>query len=99
MIGPHQSTTQQLIIYFRKLRKSDLRRTAPVQCSSLSGSAGSPSPAQRPITTDCSSPAGPTRQRSEEHTSELQSRFDLVCRLLLEKKNTPSIQGTDVRPG
>src|SRR5699024_2331133 len=27
------------------------------------------------------------RDRSEEHTSELQSRFDLVCRLLLEKKN------------
>src|SRR5437868_8653922 len=28
-----------------------------------------------------------TSRRSEEHTSELQSRFDLVCRLLLEKKN------------
>src|SRR5207249_6569711 len=28
------------------------------------------------------------RPRSEEHTSELQSRFDLVCRLLLEKKKT-----------
>src|SRR5699024_12121809 len=28
------------------------------------------------------------RIRSEEHTSELQSRFDLVCRLLLEKKKT-----------
>src|SRR5438067_2875495 len=27
-----------------------------------------------------------TAPRSEEHTSELQSRFDLVCRLLLEKK-------------
>src|SRR5690349_22521814 len=27
-----------------------------------------------------------TRMRSEEHTSELQSRRDLVCRLLLEKK-------------
>src|SRR5699024_11698283 len=27
--------------------------------------------------------------RSEEHTSELQSRFDLVCRLLLEKKKRP----------
>src|SRR5437868_13234941 len=26
------------------------------------------------------------QNRSEEHTSELQSRFDLVCRLLLEKK-------------
>src|SRR5207249_11479803 len=29
-------------------------------------------------------------ERSEEHTSELQSRFDLVCRLLLEKKKTHS---------
>src|SRR5260370_2475318 len=28
--------------------------------------------------------------RSEEHTSELQSHLNLVCRLLLEKKNTPS---------
>src|SRR5207249_9349197 len=28
------------------------------------------------------------QKRSEEHTSELQSRFDLVCRLLLEKKKT-----------
>src|SRR5699024_12178787 len=28
--------------------------------------------------------------RSEEHTSALQSRFDLVCRLLLERKNTTS---------
>src|SRR5437868_12935215 len=28
----------------------------------------------------------PELERSEEHTSELQSRFDLVCRLLLEKK-------------
>src|SRR5699024_12343531 len=28
----------------------------------------------------------PSLLRSEEHTSELQSRFDLVCRLLLEKK-------------
>src|SRR5699024_12409293 len=28
----------------------------------------------------------PINSRSEEHTSELQSRFDLVCRLLLEKK-------------
>src|SRR5438105_3302354 len=30
------------------------------------------------------------RVRSEEHTSELQSRVDLVCRLLLEKKNWPA---------
>src|SRR2546428_6239272 len=30
----------------------------------------------------------PHSKRSEEHTSELQSRSDLVCRLLLEKKKT-----------
>src|SRR5438067_9144242 len=36
-------------------------------------------PRQSPIAAGCAS-------RSEEHTSELQSRFDLVCRLLLEKK-------------
>src|SRR5437868_15303311 len=39
----------------------------------------------------CARPSGGcsawrTQYRSEEHTSELQSRFDLVCRLLLEKK-------------
>src|SRR2546421_9699670 len=34
----------------------------------------------------------PPRQRSEEHTSELQSRSDLVCRLLLEKKKKTIVQ-------
>src|SRR5437868_15416765 len=33
-----------------------------------------------------------TSLRSEEHTSELQSRFDLVCRLLLEKKKKKTIK-------
>src|SRR5437868_11505125 len=44
----------------------------------------------------------PDLQRSEEHTSELQSRFDLVCRLLLEKKKnelTTTVEGEDDRPG
>src|SRR2546429_1700998 len=39
-----------------------------------------------------------TAERSEEHTSELQSRLHLVCRLLLEKKNymhhTPMVTTT-----
>src|SRR5438874_8862187 len=35
--------------------------------------------------------------RSEEHTSELQSRRDLVCRLLLEKKNKAHASPTEVR--
>src|SRR5260370_16030582 len=33
-----------------------------------------------------------THVRSEEHTSELQSHLNLVCRLLLEKKNTRTMQ-------
>src|SRR3712207_8995273 len=44
-----------------------------------------PSPPARP---EASSPA--LRARSEEHTSELQSRQYLVCRLLLEKKKKHS---------
>src|SRR5204863_7565975 len=55
---------------------------------------GTPPPARRRRTAP---PATPSRRRpdrsgrrSEEHTSELQSRRDLVCRLLLEKKNRNS---------
>src|SRR5437868_12907898 len=53
-------------------------------------------PRRAPPAPPIASPGFPCRQRlrpsaamggrSEEHTSELQSRFDLVCRLLLEKK-------------
>src|SRR5207248_9334975 len=53
------------------------------------------SPAMNPFAafdSPCSSPGSwkafvsPSNSRSEEHTSELQSPYDLVCRLLLEKK-------------
>src|SRR5207249_6388058 len=37
--------------------------------------------------------------RSEEHTSELQSRFDLVCRLLLEKKKYKESEERAIVPG
>src|SRR5438105_10346506 len=47
-------------------------------------STGGPAPSRRPRS--CSTP------RSEEHTSELQSRVDLVCRLLLEKKKSEMIE-------
>src|SRR5438874_4796219 len=40
---------------------------------------------------------GPMVGRSEEHTSELQSRRDLVCRLLLEKKKLSSLGLDSVR--
>src|SRR6266704_5793892 len=40
-----------------------------------------------PVSSLTRHPPATSWARSEEHTSELQSRFDLVCRLLLEKKN------------
>src|SRR3989440_776117 len=49
-----------------------------------------PRPGQR-------APATP-QKRSEEHTSELQSRSDLVCRLLLEKKKTTRANGHQLKP-
>src|SRR2546429_5187466 len=41
--------------------------------------------------------AGSPTDRSEEHTSELQSRLHLVCRLLLEKKNNRDVSWTNHR--
>src|SRR5699024_12531605 len=49
-------------------------------------SAPSTTPASRRKSASCIS------TRSEEHTSELQSRFDLVCRLLLEKKKNKTLR-------
>src|SRR5688572_10464506 len=43
---------------------------------------------ERDIILYINSPGGSVYARSEEHTSELQSQSNLVCRLLLEKKNT-----------
>src|SRR3712207_7994457 len=48
--------------------------------------AASPTVAQRPVPRRIALSCRSARMRSEEHTSELQSRQYLVCRLLLEKK-------------
>src|SRR5207248_9809519 len=63
------------------------RRTSSVRRAPRAAARFVPSPtANRSRVTrgSGSSPSG--RTRSEEHTSELQSPYDLVCRLLLEKK-------------
>src|SRR3712207_8637714 len=44
------------------------------------------------------SPKRPSPGRSEEHTSELQSRQYLVCRLLLEKKKTTYLTSSSCQP-
>src|SRR5258707_1826520 len=59
----------------RPMRWRNQRRTATTCCS--------PPMRRSPSTRIC----GEQHVRSEEHTSELQSRQYLVCRLLLEKKN------------
>src|SRR2546421_3695357 len=48
-------------------------------------------PAAGPVPRHQGRPALAALPRSEEHTSELQSRSDLVCRLLLEKKKKQAI--------
>src|SRR3712207_8452920 len=57
--------------------------------STSAPSAASPAPPLRPISSSLNGSCASSR--SEEHTSELQSRQYLVCRLLLEKKKNTHI--------
>src|SRR5207249_11489354 len=66
-----------------------LHDALPISIRSPSGAGDAMSSGQRGRTARAmrsASRSTPSGARSEEHTSELQSRFDLVCRLLLEKK-------------
>src|SRR5437773_1520663 len=60
-------------------------RDSEADADAKSGCAGSGAVCQRTASTPSARSASSTRSRSEEHTSELQSHHDLVCRLLLEK--------------
>src|SRR2546428_2313388 len=68
---PPRSTLFPYTTLFRSPRRRTTRQPSPVGKRCCSRSRGGRS----------------RSRRSEEHTSELQSRSDLVCRLLLEKKN------------
>src|SRR5207249_12326802 len=69
-----------LLLHFRERPRSDLPAI-------LHGDEMEPS-----VIAGDADQAGDLPGRSEEHTSELQSRFDLVCRLLLEKKKRRHIR-------
>src|SRR2546430_12359897 len=60
--------------------------SAPVAASHTRITPSCPDDASRAPSGEAASAS--TQARSEEHTSELQSQSNLVCRLLLEKKNT-----------
>src|SRR5260370_31963072 len=61
--------------------------TAPFPCHGAAPAAGSPGGCLAGCIPAAHCPRGPAL-RSEEHTSELQSHLNLVCRLLREKKKT-----------
>src|SRR5438034_6683241 len=59
--------------------------------AALGAEAAACAPTVRAASSEPRRSAAPAPDRSEEHTSELQSHSDLVCRLLLEKKNNRSL--------
>src|SRR5256712_7311830 len=63
------------------------RKVEPGRLRVIAGGSPTPAPSYRLLTQVSAA-------RSEEHTSELQSRSDLVCRLLLGKKKTTDIDGS-----
>src|SRR3712207_7267798 len=92
---PPRSTLFPYTTLFRSSRSSS-GRAAPTASTTASTSSGSPTAPGAPSGCPRSRDHHQARQdargaeqlRSEEHTSELQSRQYLVCRLLLEKKKT-----------
>src|SRR3712207_6989710 len=84
---PPRSTLFPYTTLFRSAPSSaaeDGRRLPDLQPRLQEEPAGLPSPVLDPVEQQL-------RRRSEEHTSELQSRQYLVCRLLLEKKNNTGV--------
>src|SRR2546429_9544884 len=90
---PHSALLFCLLFFFLMIRRpprSTLfpyttlfrsRSASPAPAGSARRSSSSATASPRPLSVTTTTPA-----RSEEHTSELQSRLHLVCRLLLEKK-------------
>src|SRR5438309_9195307 len=82
---------------FPTRRSSDLIRGMRCRRSASSSSCHGHFRSGSPWLGGCSAPGEP--MRSEEHTSELQSQFHLVCRLLLEKKNKAQHQSHPMKHG
>src|SRR3712207_8655606 len=83
---PPRSTLFPYTTLFRSRWSRSFHRSSQRSSSSARARATAPSTPHRPATNARYSSA--VSLRSEEHTSELQSRQYLVCRLLLEKKHS-----------
>src|SRR5438094_7769789 len=77
------------LFFFLTIRRPPRSTLFPYTTLFRSGRPACPRSAIRPAP----GPTRPAAWRSEEHTSELQSPYDLVCRLLLEKKKTNERRG------
>src|SRR2546430_7825499 len=86
---PPRSTLFPYTTLFRSRSGGSRRR--PARTGRFSRSRGAPSPSGGSPAHAVRRGARAGRQRSEEHTSELQSQSNLVCRLLLEKKKINKI--------
>src|SRR5260370_23590411 len=90
---PPRSTLFPYTTLFRSLRAAGRRLRARAVRRPRGGEARSRGKPQRG---GGAGRAAPGRRRSEEHTSELQSHLNLVCRLLLEKKKKVSKEYLDM---
>src|SRR3712207_7263708 len=96
---PPRSTLFPYTTLFRSSRVPDRwRRGGASLTGSLPDSGAEPRLSTRDRTTAGRCVAFPGTSRSEEHTSELQSRQYLVCRLLLEKKKITSTSAHFLSP-
>src|SRR5438477_8145430 len=82
------------LVFFLLTRLPPRSTLFPTRRSSdlLSESSAMPTPSNRPVMSRAAARRSGRADRSEEHTSELQSHVNLVCRLLLEKKKSPAAQ-------
>src|SRR5260370_12446299 len=91
---PPRSTLFPYTTLFRSRTSTPPRRRRPAQARIRQNQHTGPSMDRsgpiRCLKLDTYSPCVLTQARSEEHTSELQSHLNLVCRLLLEKKKKHS---------
>src|SRR6267143_4199690 len=86
MLGPHSFGSGARIEVGNSLREPSIEAVQPVSDSRLRHTGrNAVATADRDVAVSHKTGAWRGR-RSEEHTSELQSQFHLVCRLLLEKK-------------
>src|SRR3712207_7349775 len=96
---PPRSTLFPYTTLFRSSRAGERNRAGTTQnCGYLTTSANSAFCACRRFSASSQTADRCEYRRSEEHTSELQSRQYLVCRLLLEKKKNTKLLPTATSP-